>query len=103
MFEKHEIDIKDQRTVKGGKEYELEISVPTALGKQGYLVKIFDQQKKPVSAKDIFSIGMDGVTRKIPVIAISSSGFATTAVKKWKEELKDFMILMTRDDIEIAE
>ncbi|MFH1450958.1 MAG: hypothetical protein ABIF92_03180 [archaeon] len=103
LLEKHEIDIKDQRTIKNGREYELEVSVPTALGNQTYLVKVFDSGKKPVSAKDIYSLGMDAIGRKIPAIAISSNGFAKTAIKKWKEELRDFMMLMTEDDLEIDE
>jgi len=102
-LEKHQIDIKEQRTVKKGKEYELEVSVPTALGRQNYLVRIFDSGKKKTGSKDIYSLGMDAISRKMPAIAISSTGFAKTAIKKWKEELHDFMILMTEDDLEIEE
>jgi|TARA_Y100000310_G_C20692729_1_gene823398 hypothetical protein len=98
-LEKHNIDIKDQREIKKGKEYELVISVPTNLGSQKYLVRVFSAGKKKVGAKDIYSLGMEAVSKKIPAIAVSSSGFAKTAVKKWKEELQDIMMLMTEDDL----
>ncbi|MDP7282222.1 MAG: hypothetical protein QF475_01100 [Candidatus Undinarchaeales archaeon] len=99
-LEKQEIDLTDQRVVKKDKEYEMIISVPTKLGiTQRYLVRIFDHGKKKIGSKDIFSLGMDAISRKIPAIAVSSTGFAKTAIKKWKEELQDMMLLMTEDDL----
>jgi len=102
-LERMNIEIKDQKTIEKGQEYELKVSAPSAVGTQNYLVKVLDFHKKKVSAKDIYKLGMEAISRKTPVIVISSTGFAKTAVKKWKEELKDFMILMTEDDLEMSE
>ncbi len=89
--------------MKKGSEYELDAQVPTVLGTQHYIIRVYDRGKKKVGSKDIYSLGMDAVSRKTPAIAISSTGFAKTAIKKWKEELQGFLTLMTADDLEINE
>ncbi|MFH1424154.1 MAG: hypothetical protein ABIG20_00565 [archaeon] len=99
-FEKQEIDLMEEKVIKEGQEVELEVKVPTPLGKQNYLVKVFDYAKKGVSQNDLATVGMDAISRRIPAIVISSTGFAKSAKKYWKKELEDLVTLMSDDDLE---
>jgi len=99
-LEKQNIDVIEERVVKEGQEAELEVKVPTPLGRQSYLVRILDYTKKSASQNDLSTIGMDAVAKRIPAIIISSTGFAKTAIKFWKKELENMVTLMSEEDLE---
>ena len=99
-LEKSNIDVTTEKVLKGGKEVELEVKVPTPVGKQKYLVRVLDTGKKPVSQEELSSIGMEAVTKRTPVIIISASGFAKNAKKYWQKELSDLVLLMSKDDLD---
>lgn len=99
-LEKNNIDVTSEKTLKSGKEIELEAKVPMPFGKQTYIVRVLNTGKKPASQNDVSTIGMDAISRRIPVIIISASGFAKNAKKYWEKELQDLVFLMSRDDIE---
>ncbi len=99
-LEKNNIDIESEKILKAGKQVELEVKVPTPLGKQTYMVRILDSGKKPISQDEISSIGMEAVSRRTPVIIISMSGFAKNAKKYWEKELSDLVLLVSKDDLD---
>ncbi len=99
-LEKNNIDVETEKVLKNGKELELEVKVPTPLGKQKYLVRILEGGKKQVSQDDLSSIGMEAVSKRIPVIVISQTGFAKNAKKYWEKELSDLVLLVSKDDLD---
>src|SRR3989344_2969209 len=99
-LEKNNIDIESEKLLKTGKEVELEVKVPTPLGKQTYMVRILDSGKKPVSQDELSSIGMEAISRRTPVIIISMNGFAKNAKKYWEKELSDLVLLVSKDDLD---
>lgn len=99
-LEKQNIDVLDEKVIKEGKEYELEVKIPTPLGKQKYMVRVLDFGKKKVGQSNISSIGTEAATKRIPAVIISSTGFAKTAKKYWEKELQDLVTLVSKEDLE---
>nr|HIK01481.1 hypothetical protein [Candidatus Undinarchaeales archaeon ERR594346 U_76725] len=80
-LETQDIDVRSENSVPDENTYELDVKVPTPLGRQTYMVKILDFPKKPASQNDVAAIGTEAVTRRVPAMVISSTGFAKTAIK----------------------
>ena len=99
-LETKDIDVRSETSVPDENTYELEVKVPTPLGRQTYMVKILDFPKKPASQNDVAAIGTEAVTRRVPAMVISSTGFAKTAIKYVDKELKDLVFLIDKNDIE---
>ena len=99
-LEKNNIDVESEKILKTGKEVELEVKVPTPLGKQTYMVRVLDYGKKPISQDELSSIGMEAISRRTPVIIISMNGFAKNAKKYWEKELSDLVLLVSKDDLD---
>lgn len=99
-FEKQEITVESEETVKEGKEYELEAKVPTPLGRQTYLVKVMDVGKRTLGKSVLEPIAMDAIAKRIPVIVISKSGFAKNAKKYRRKRVENFVKLVSAEDLE---
>ena len=78
----------------------MEVRVPTPLGKQTYIVRVLDYGKKAINQSVLSGIGMDAIGKRVPAIVISKTGFAKSAKKYWEKELKDLVILVSKDDLE---
>ena len=99
-LETQDIDVRSENSVPDENTYELEVKVPTPLGRQTYMVKILDFPKKPASQNDVAAIGTEAVTRRVPAMVISSTGFAKTAIKYVDKELRDLVFLIDKNDLE---
>lgn len=99
-LEKKEIDVLEEKVIKEGQEVEFEVKVPTPLGRQPYMVRIFDYPKKALAQSDVSAVGMDAVSQRIPAIIISSTGFSKSAMKYWKKEVADIVTLISEEDLE---
>jgi len=99
-LEKKEIDVMEEKIIKEGQEVEFEVKVPTPLGRQQYIVRIFDYPKQSVTQNDVSAVGMDAVSRRTPAIIISSTGFSKSAINYWKKEVADMITLVSEDDLE---
>ena len=86
--------------IKKGRVYELEVRVPTKLGKQTYLVRVIDHGKKALGQKELSDVGMEAVSKRMPAIIISKTGFAKSAKKYWEKELEDLVTLVDKNDLE---
>jgi len=99
-LEKNNIDVESEKKLKSDKEVELTAKVPTPFGKQTYIVRVISMGKKPATLENVSTIGTDAISRRIPVIIISASGFAKNAKKYWEKELQDLVFLMSKDDLD---
>ncbi len=99
-FERQEIIVEDEKTIEEGKEYELEVKVPTPLGRQNYFVKVMDLGKRKLGRSVLEPIAMDAVGKRTPVIVISKSGFAKNARKYRDKQVDDLVKLVSKDDLE---
>ena len=99
-FESNEIDVEEERELEDGKVYEYDINMPTAIGKQGYIAKIIINKKKPAGQGEVSSFGTYVATKRVPGVLISNTGFAKSAVKYWKKELSDIIMLVSNEDLE---
>jgi hypothetical protein len=99
-FEDNEIDVEEEREVEPEKIYEYDINMPTAVGKQGYIAKVLISKKKSAGQGDVSSFGTYVATKRVPGILISNTGFAKSAVKYWKKELSDIIMLVSNEDLE---
>jgi len=84
--------IGEKKEEKDG--FEIEAMMPTALGEQTYLVIVKTPKKKKLGTGDVSDAYSKAVSRKAPVILVSSTGFAKSAEKFWAKGYKNLLTLI---------
>ena len=74
--------------------YEIEVTMPTPLGQQAYLVVVKTPKKKKLGTGDVSDAYSKAVSRKAPVILVSSTGFAKSAEKFWSKGYENLLTLI---------
>lgn len=74
--------------------FEIETAMPTPLGEQAYLVVVKTPKKKKLNTEDIADAYSKAVSKKVPVILVSSTGFAKSAEKSWSKKYKNIITLI---------
>ncbi|MFH1786129.1 MAG: hypothetical protein ABH829_00545 [archaeon] len=80
--------------IKKDKYWRFTASVPTPLGSQKYLVIVIKETKREAGAKDIKAAFDSAVKDKLPVIMVSSTGFAKSAEKSWSKDYRNMISLV---------